>query len=406
MAIDPHLSITGLGALSALGADVSSHHQSVMRQGVPFRRIGELLGNDSPHASRPAAWIEDRSMLTHRKWSPVTMAALNVARQAVADAGWSSDQLRDAALVVATSRGNAAGWLGPWPGRRPFKLMAASNTIHSEPASAITIELGITGPNHVLASGCAAGLDAVGIAMMLVGSGAAPRALAVAVDLPLVPMLLDSYVLSGILASDFHVDPYRPGTSGFIPAEGAAAMTIESSHGAHPRLIHYGCNSDACDPVGIPKDGGRTPELFKPLAHRPAAVCPHATGTAVQAAADPAALTGVYPDGGPSLHLLKPYLGHTIGASGLLESVVLASFLRVHQLPPNRPGLYAPPGFALPDRSIEARGAVAKLSHGMGGHNALLMMMPATPDNRTDMLELPEMMDVAGPAANTPSRTS
>jgi len=95
------------------------------------------------------------------------MAALHVARQAIADAGWTADDLRDAALVVGTSRGNAAGWLGPWPGRRPFKLMAASNTIHSEPASAISIEFQITGPNHVLASGCSAGLDAIGIAMMI-----------------------------------------------------------------------------------------------------------------------------------------------------------------------------------------------------------------------------------------------
>lgn len=302
------------------------------------------------------------------------MAALHVARQAVADAGWASDDLRDAALVVGTSRGNAAGWLGPWPGRRPFKLMAASNTIHSEPASAITIELGITGPNHVLASGCAAGLDAIGVAMMLVKSGAAPRALAVAVDLPLVPMLLDSYASSGILASDANADPYRPGTSGFVPAEGAAAMAIEASDANHPRLLHYGCNSDACDPVGIPKDGGRTPELFKPLPVLPMAVCPHATGTAVQAAADPAALARVFPNGGLSLHLLKPFLGHTIGASGLLESVVLTSFLRARKLPPNRPGLHAPPGFALPSQALDATGPVAKLSHGMGGHNALLIM--------------------------------
>jgi 3-oxoacyl-[acyl-carrier-protein] synthase II len=375
VAIDPHLSITGLGALSALGTDVPSHHAAVIGQRVPFRLLGGLLGNDSPHASRPGAWIEDRAMLTHRKWSPVTMAALHVAREAVTDAGWSSEDLRDAALVVGTSRGNAAGWLGPWPGRRPFKLMAASNTIHSEPASAITIELGIAGPNHVLASGCAAGLDAIGIAMMLVKCGAAPRALAVAVDLPLVPMLLDSYASSGILARDSHVDPYRPGTSGFIPAEGAAAMAIEAVSGNHPRLPHYGCNSDACDPVGIPKDGGRTPELFNSLACMPHAVCPHATGTAVQAAADPAALARVFPAGGPSLHLLKPFLGHTIGASGLLESVVLASFLRERKLPPNRPGLHAPPGFALPDHALDAVGPVVKLSHGMGGHNALLVMM-------------------------------
>lgn len=379
MAIDIPLSITGLGALSALGNHVASHHQAVLAGRIPFQRLGKLLGADSPHAMRPGAWIENRAALTHRQWSPATMAALHVAREAVADAGWTADELRDAALVLGTSRGNAAGWLGPWPGRRPFRLMAASNTIHSEAASAISIEFQITGPNHVLASGCAAGLDAIGIAMMLVRCGIAPRALVVAVDLPLVPLLLDNYAASGILAPDLEADPYRPGTAGFIPAEGAAAMAIEAHSGNHPRLIHYGCNSDACDPVGIPKDGGRTPTLFKQAADlllQPVAVCPHATGTAVQAQADPALLARAFPDHRPSLHLLKPFTGHTIGASGLLESVILARFLRDGLLPPNLPSLHAPPGFVLPDQSLAAAGPVAKLSHGMGGHNALLVLSP------------------------------
>ena len=308
------------------------------------------------------------------------MAALHVAREAITDAGWSADDLRDAALVVGTSRGNAAGWLGPWPGRRTFRLMAASNTIHSEPAAAISITFQITGPNHVLASGCAAGLDAIGIAMMLIRCGVAPRALAVAVDLPLVPLLLDNYASSGILSEQWLADPYRAGTSGIIPAEGAAAMAIDTRPGCHPRLLHYGCNSDACDPVGIPKDGGRTPQLFQQLsdpALRPVAVCPHATGTAVQAAADPAALARAFTHDRPSLHLLKPFTGHTIGASGLLESVIVARFLRESRLPPNRPGLYAPPGFELPSHAIAATGPVAKLSHGMGGHNALLVLTPS-----------------------------
>jgi len=308
------------------------------------------------------------------------MAALHVAREAIADAAWSADDLHDAALVVGTSRGNAAGWLGPWPGRRPFRLMAASNTIHSEPASAISIEFQITGPNHVLASGCSAGLDAIGIAMMLVRCGLAPRALAVAVDLPLVPMLLDNYASSGILADKLLSDPYRPGTSGFVPAEGAAAMAIDTCRENHPRLLHYACNSDARDPVGIPKDGGRTPDLFDQLtdpARQPVAVCPHATGTAVQAAADPAALARVFPQSRPTLHLLKPFTGHALGASGLLESVILGCFLRESQLPPNLPGLFAPPGFVMPAHPLAATGAVAKLSHGMGGHNALLVLSPA-----------------------------
>jgi 3-oxoacyl-[acyl-carrier-protein] synthase II len=375
----PSLSITGLGALSALGADVASHHQAVLAGLAPFRKLGALLGPDSPHAHRPGAWIERRNLLMHRKWSPATMAALHATREAISDAGWSAEDLRDAALVVGTSRGNAAGWLSPWPGRRPFKLMAASNTIHSEPASAITIEFGITGPNHILASGCAAGLDAVGIAMMLVRSGAAPRALAVAVDLPLVPLLLDNYAASGLLAASMEPDPYHPDTAGFIPAEGAAAMTIEPSDGPHPRLLHYACNADACDPVGIPADGGRTPALLGqaiPLHGSPTAVCPHATGTSVQSVADPAVLRACFPDTRPTLHLLKPFTGHTIGASGLLESVILCRFLRDRKLPRNRPALCAPRGFHLPDQVLEASGPIYKLSHGMGGHNALLILAP------------------------------
>lgn len=375
--IQSSLSITGLGALSALGVDVSSHHEAVLARHVPFQRLGKLLGNDSPHALRPGAWIAQRSLLVNRKWSPATMAALHVARQAISEAGWSADDLHDAALVLGTSRGNAAGWLGPWPGRRPFKLMAASNTIHSEPASAITIEFGITGPNHVLASGCAAGLDAVGIAMMLVQSGMAPRALAVAVDLPLVPVLLDNYASSGLLARDLEMDPYHPFSAGFVPAEGAAAMAIESREGNFPRLVHYGCNSDACDPVGIPADGGRTPDLLEKairLHGPPSGVCPHATGTAVQAVADPASLRRAFSDGLPGLYLLKPFVGHTIGASGLLESVILARFLRDRQLPPNLPGRHAPAGFHLPDQALDADGPIYKLSHGMGGHNALLVL--------------------------------
>jgi len=377
VAIFPPLSITGLGALSALGTDVSAHKQAILAGRIPFRPLADLLGKGSPHASKPAAWIESRALLTNRKWSPASMAALLVARQATAAAGWNDDQLKDCALVLGTSRGNAAGWLAPWPGRRSFRIMAASNTIHSEPASAISIEFGIAGPNHVLASGCAAGLDAVGVAMMMISCGMAPRALAVAVDLPLVPALLDNYAASGLLASKLKMDPYHPATAGFVPGEGAAAMTIELSENHHPRLLHYACNSDACDPVGIPADGGRTSELIEAaidLCGMPVAISPHATGTAVQAVADPATLQRAFTKEKPSLHVLKPYLGHTIGASGLLESVILAAFMEDSLLPPNPDGLTAPASFYLPTQTLEASGPVYKLAHAMGGHNALLVI--------------------------------
>jgi len=200
------------------------------------------------------------------------------------------------------------------------------------------------------------------------------------VDLPLVPLLLDNYAASGILSGNLIPDPYHPQTSGFVPAEGAGAMTIEPRNGNYPQLIHYGCNSDACDPVGIPADGGRTSELLEKavqLVGEPAAVCPHATGTAVQAIADPAWLSRSFTGRKPTLHLLKPFTGHTIGASGMLESVILARFLRDRQLPPNLPGRHVPAGYSLPDNVLDADGSIYKISHGMGGHNALLVLKPS-----------------------------
>jgi 3-oxoacyl-(acyl-carrier-protein) synthase len=74
------------------------------------------------------------------------------------------------------------------------------------------------------------------------------------------------------------------------------------------------------------------------------------------------------------LHLLKPFLGHSIGASGMLETVMLARFMREGMLPPNLPGLHAPEGFVIPDHAMPILGPVAKLSHGMGGHNAVILL--------------------------------
>jgi 3-oxoacyl-[acyl-carrier-protein] synthase II len=302
------------------------------------------------------------------------MAALHVAKEAVASSGWSAKELEGAALVVGTSRGNAAGWLGEWPGRRPFKLMAASNTIHSEPATAISIELGILGANHVTASGCSAGLDALGLGKMLVDSGSADRVLVVAVDLPLVPMLLDGYEASGLLGNGDRLNPFSKDTDGFFPGEGAAAIALSSVDTGKTVLSHFANNSDGKDPVGVPKDGGRTSLLITDAILKfgePCAICPHSTGTKIQARAEREILSRSMLNGEASLHLLKPYFGHTVGASGLLESAVLLRFMENSQLPPNLPGTSGTATMHAPVDPARLSGSVFKLAHGMGGHNAL-----------------------------------
>jgi len=372
--ITSSLSIAGIAALSSLGHDIASHRQAVSGHKTGIRPMSQLLGKGSPYGHLYGAWIEPRDFLNNRKWSPATMAALHVAREAVAAAGWNKGELADAALVLGTSRGNAAGWLGPWPGRRPFKLMAASNTIHSEPATAVSIELGIFGPNHVVASGCAAGLDALGLAKLLVDSGQVERALVVAVDLPLVPMLLDNYAASGLLGTSDVLDPYAKSANGFLPGEGAAAIALCAGAKGKLRFSHFSNNSDGADPVGVPRGGGRTPELLSRAVSTcgvPTAICPHATGTRIQARAEREIFEKALSGSEATLHFLKPYIGHTVGASGLLESAILLAFMEQGLLPPNLPETTGLHNMNAPWETSACVGPVFKLAHGMGGHNAL-----------------------------------
>lgn len=169
------------------------------------------------------------------------------------------------------------------------------NSLHSELASCVSIELGIHGPYHVLASGCAAGLDAVGMAGMLMRQGVVKRALAVGLDLPLCRELLGTYWASGMLSRNGVNDPYGSGADGMCISEGGAAVALEMSAEPGIHLRDYVVNSDAFSPLGMPPDGKRLAELLERVlkgwdGRVPLTVCPHASGTAGNALSERNAL--------------------------------------------------------------------------------------------------------------------
>ncbi|NWK54059.1 hypothetical protein HW115_00425 [Verrucomicrobiaceae bacterium N1E253] len=409
-----HVAITGIAAVSGLGENLSVHAQRMEAGENALRPLSAMPGADARYEAFDglhAGWIEDRGLLVSRKWAPGSTLSLHVARQAIADAGLTSEDLVDAAVMVGSSRGNVGGWVGPWPGRRPFKLMAASNSMHGELASAVSIELGIRGPWQVIASGCAASLDAMGMAWMMIRTGVVKRAIVLGVELPLIPEVLHTYAKTGVLATSPVNDPYSPQAGGFFPGEAGAAVVLESVTalaerrraaessypGGHvdsatdeqsvaksvPLMTGFWCNSDADSPIGMPNDGAGVRDCVKravqELEGEPpiAAVCPHASGTLLHGIAELAALRESLPrDQQISLHPLKPYTGHTVGASGVLDAAIMAHYLRKQALPPNLPGL-TPPGepYDLSSRPLDSQGAtVMKIAVGMGGHNSVIAM--------------------------------
>lgn len=258
--------------------------------------------------------------------------------------------------------------------------------MHCEIPAAVSIELGIRGPWQMVSNGCSSGLDALGMAWLAVGAGLAPRAIVVAVDLPLIAALLQDFQDTGLLTSNNVNDPFSTTTSGFLPGEAAVAVTLERDGSGRPklcRLEHYSANSDAYDSLMIPDDGGGIEACVRSALvagdiSKVVAICPHATGTLNHARVEPPALLRSLDGKRVPLLPLKPQTGHTLGASGLLDVALLAGCMADGWLPAVLPGL-TPPACGLPLNEaplhVRAGDRVVKLASGMGGHNAAVSLV-------------------------------
>lgn len=383
--------LTAAAARSGLGPDLVSMRAAMLAGRHAMRPLREFDGLPARFAEVPGAWLRDRKPMLGRKYGAASNLALDVARQAIAKAGWTAELTEHAWVFAGSSRGNSCELMGIHHGRRPMPLYAASNSMHSEIASAVSIGCGIRAPWQMVSNGCSSGLDALIWAAHAVSCGLAPRALVVAVDLPLVGSLLDSFAATGLISGNGMNDPYSPHTSGFFPAEAAAAMTIEPC-GSGPRLTGAWLTSDAYDPVGLPPDGeGIARVLRMAWQHLQqtdpgwrAAICPHASGTRAHGLAERRALGDVLSEMGVSdipTHLFKPFTGHSLGASGALDAAILHEFMIHDELPPNLPGLAgACDQIRLPSRVEPLDGrTMLKISVGMGGHNALIALKASPP---------------------------
>jgi 3-oxoacyl-[acyl-carrier-protein] synthase II len=347
-------SIVGMEASCRLGGDVAE----ILRQlrplaglegsvrSLPFLPLSEHPSSKlSGWGDLAGGWLSDRKPLLNRRYGMVSNAALAVVGKLISTLAWSPEELAECWVFAATSRGNVVEQTGATE-RRAFSRLAASNTLHSELAAAISIEHGIRGPWQLISNGCVASLDALGLAGMAIRSGLAPRAIVVGAEMPLCPAILQSFRQSGVLSGRDRLDVYGEATDGFILAEGAAAVALEpaSSGSSVHQLLGYQAGSDAWDTMALaPQDKSILPELLRKLASTcPAAtlICPHATGTLECRELELALLPST-----PKLPL-KNAVGHTLGASGLLE-LVLA-------------------------KKLAAQSTLWKWASSMGGHHAVV----------------------------------
>jgi 3-oxoacyl-[acyl-carrier-protein] synthase II/nodulation protein E len=402
--------VTGLGAVTPLGNDLSTTWQNVLagRSGIAPITLFDASAYESAIAGEVKDFVPEEYLpgKETRYMDRYVQFACAAALEALRDSGLEvGDGLGPSAGVVIGS--GAGGHIlleegfhtlvkkGP---RRisPFFL---TNFLPDASSGHVAILTGAMGPNMAVVSACATGAGSVGEAAEIIKRGDADIMIAGGAEAPLTPTLYASFNALRAVASPGDdpskaCKPFDMRRDGFIVAEGAAVMILESLEHAEKRgarvyaeLSGYGSANDAYDMVAS-EETGRGAILAMEMALRKSKldreaigyVNAHGTATPMNDRVETLALKKVFGEHAYRLGVssTKSMTGHMMGAAGAIEAVFTVLALHEQVLPPTMHYEVPDPDCDLdyvPNEARPAEDLEAALSNsiGLGGHNAALV---------------------------------
>ena len=407
--------VTGLGAITPVGADVASTWDSLLAGRSGVTKLTDDWAQELP--ARIAAWAAaDPATLIDRvqarRMDRCEQFALVAAREAWADAGSPKVEPERLGVVVSSGIGGVASTLSAydtlkekgWQRLSPFTVpMLMPNGA----AGWLSIELGARAGVHTTVSACASGAEAIGYAIEMIRSGRADVVLAGGTEAAIIPLNIAAFAAMRALCTSRNDDPEhasRPfdrGRDGFVLGEGAGMIVLESAEHAASRgaTVHavaagVGYSADAHhiaqpEPVGI----GIGLAMRRVLAN--AEVSPeqvvhvnaHATSTPAGDIVECQAIASALGQAasGVVISATKSMTGHLLGGAGAVESVAAILALRERVAPPtinlDDPDDSAGIQIATEPTKLHPRGsapmAVLNNSFGFGGSNVALAFTAA-----------------------------
>ncbi len=262
----------------------------------------------------------------------------------------------------------------------------------------LSIEYGLRGPNAAVATACASASNAIGEAFKTIQYDDADVMITGGTEAAVTPMGISGFgamrALSERNEDPKHASrPFDRDRDGFVMAEGAGILVLEEYEHAKRRgaricgeVLGYGASADGGhitqpDPEGV--GAARAMEC----ALRDARMDPsrvdyinaHGTSTPLGDQAETSAIKTVFAEHARKLSVssTKSHLGHLLGASGGVESVLCVLALNRGVIPPTINYETPDPLCDLdytPNEPREREISVAmKNSFGFGGHNASLI---------------------------------
>lgn len=350
--------ITGIGVVSPVGSDIETYWDALVegRSGIgplttiPTDRLSIRIAAEVKNYV-PEENFEIRAVPRLDRFAQFAVIA---ARNAVADAGLIfNDELAEAtATIIGTGVGGQHTLDDSYYrlyGQNAAKLhpFTIPRLMVNAGASQISMDLGLRGPTFAVASACASGTHAIGLALDMIRCGRAAVALAGGAEACITFGTLKGWEALRALSADT-CRPFSRTRSGLVLGEGAAILVLEPldraiARGAkiYAELRGFGMSADAAD-ITAPNAIGGAQAIRAALKDARINddsvdyINAHGTGTMLNDATETQTIRAVFGAHADRLAVSssKAVLGHGLGAAGALEAAATAIAIQRRVMPP------------------------------------------------------------------------
>ncbi|MFJ9083262.1 beta-ketoacyl-[acyl-carrier-protein] synthase family protein [Streptomyces sp. NPDC102384] len=396
-----HVQVTGVGAMTPLGADAPTTWAGLLDGTSGVRLLEKEWAAELPVGVAAGLTVDPASLLPRpeaRKLDRGEQMALLSAREAWQDAGAPQVEPERLAVVIGTGTGGVLTTLGQddifeASGIRRLSPFTVPMLMPNGPAAWVSMDLGAKGGARTPVSACASGAEALAMGQDLIRAGRADVVVAGGVEACLHPFTLAAFAQMKALSTRSDAPeavsrPFDVERSGFVMGEGAGMMVLERPEFARARgarvhgTLAGSAVSSSADHITASDADGQS--FAMELALRDADVTPadigvvhaHATSTESGDVAEAEAI-GRTIGRHAAVTATKSMTGHMLGASGTVGAMAALFALRDGELPATRNLDTLDPRVDLDVVSGERRSgqwsAALANSFGFGGHNVSLV---------------------------------
>ena len=399
--------VTGLGATTPLGGDVASTWQGLLagRSGITI--LDDPTFADLPvRIAAPVAVDPSEVLEPHliRKLDRSQQLALIAAKEAWADAAIGDMDKTRLGVAIATGVGGVISLMEQYDilkerGASRVSPMTVPMLMPNGPAAWVGLEIGAMAGVHTPVSACASGAEAIGYGAEMIRTGRADVVVAGGTEGCIHPLTIAAFAAMRALSTrhDNAAQASRPfdkDRDGFVMAEGAALVVLESEEFAKARgakiYATYGGQGLAADShhIAQPEPEGRGVILAMNRCLEDAGLTvadivhlnAHATSTPAGDVAEGKAIRKVLGSQADSVAVtaVKGATGHLLGGAGSLAAIASILALRDRTVPPVANTQNLDPEVDLdvvigaPRALPGTGGAALSNSFGFGGHDVVL----------------------------------